>query len=590
MKKLRYRLFLALIVLVISVFIGLGLLLGQLFKTYYINSFFDEFQKEGNLIIQQIEDQGGTFTLQTDQIKKAKEMINANITILSTDGKVIYDIGETAEKYKDHHDVLSDIVKGIQTNKNGRKYIGSGLDIFYWWDVIEINGKVDGILVITSELDELTVAHKQLWLLLFVILGLAFIVIFFIGSKITTNFIKPVESATKTAIELAKGNYQARTYEYTYNEFSKLNSSLNILARNLQRITKEQEMQNDRLRAVIENMGIPLILIDDKGCIILTNQMYKEMFRVEETEIIGKTYLEVFEHEDVKQIIEHIFMTEQKIRRQITIPIHIQMKNLEVYGAPIISSNNEWKGIVLVFHDITEIKKLEKVRKDFVANVSHELKTPVTSIKGFTETLLDGALHDEKALESFLNIILKESNRLQSLVYDLLELSKIEQEDLKLNINQVEMNKMIHDIVDSLRKRAEDKQIDIQIFEERPLTVEGDSLRLQQIFINLLSNAIAYTLPSGKVEVHIQDDDEFVVISIADTGIGIEKEEIPRIFERFYRVDRARSRNSGGTGLGLAIVKHSVEAHHGEIHVESEVGKGSRFIVKLWKIMPKDIR
>lgn len=135
---------------------------------------------------------------------------------------------------------------------------------------------------------------------------------FFIGSKITTNFIKPVESATKTAIELAKGNYQARTYEYTYNEFSKLNSSLNILARNLQRITKEQEMQNDRLRAVIENMGIPLILIDDKGCIILTNQMYKEMFRVEETEIIGKTYLEVFEHEDVKQIIEHIFMTEQK--------------------------------------------------------------------------------------------------------------------------------------------------------------------------------------------------------------------------------------------------------------------------------------
>lgn len=584
---MRYRLFIALIVLIISVFIGLGLLLGQLFKTYYINSFFDEFQKEGNLIIQQIEDQGGISTLKTDQIKKVKEMINANITILSTDGEVIYDIGDTAEKYKGHHEILSDIFKGIQTNKNGRKYIGSGYDIFYWWDTIKINDKVDGILVITSELDELTVAHKQLWLLLFVILGLAFIVILFIGSKITTNFIKPVESATKTAIELAKGNYQARTYEYTYNEFSMLNSSLNILARNLQRITKEQEMQNDRLRAVIENMGTPLILIDDKGCIILTNQMYKEMFRVEETDIIGKTYLEVIEHEDVKQIIEHIFMTEQKIRRQITIPIHIQMKNLEVYGAPIISSNNEWKGIVLVFHDITEIKKLEKVRKDFVANVSHELKTPVTSIKGFTETLLDGALHDEKALESFLNIILKESNRLQSLVYDLLELSKIEQEDLKLNINQVEMNKMIHDIVDSLKKRAEDKQIDIQIFEEQPLTVEGDSLRLQQIFINLLSNAIAYTLPSGKVEVHIQDDDEFVVISIADTGIGIEKEEIPRIFERFYRVDRARSRNSGGTGLGLAIVKHSVEAHHGEIHVESEVGKGSRFIVKLWKIIPK---
>ena len=590
MRKMRHRLFIALMVLIFSVFIGLSLLLGQLFKTYYINSFFDEFQKEGNLIIQQIEDQGGTSNLQIDQIRKAKQLINANIIILSTDGKVIYDIGQTAEKYKGHNEILSDIVKGIKTDKNGRKYIGSGYDIFYWWDTIEINDKVDGILVITAELDDLTIAHKQLWLLLFVIFGLAFIVILLIGSKITTSFIKPVKSATKTAIELAKGNYQAQTYEYTYNEFSMLNSSLNVLARNLQRITKEQEMQNDRLRTVIDNMGTPLILIDDKGCIILTNQMYKEMFWIEETDIIGKTYLEVIEHEDVKQIIDHIFMTEQKIRRQITIPIHIQMKNLEVYGAPIISSNNEWKGIVLVFHDITEIKRLEKIRKDFVANVSHELKTPVTSIKGFTETLLDGALHDEKALESFLNIILKESNRLQSLVYDLLELSKIEQEDMKLKIDQVEINKLIHDIVDSLKKCAEDKQIDIQIFEERSLTVEGDSLRLQQIFINLLSNAIAYTLPSGKVEVHIKDDDEFVVISIADTGIGIEKEEIPRIFERFYRVDRARSRNSGGTGLGLAIVKHSVEAHHGEIHVESEVGKGSRFIVKLWKIMPKDIR
>jgi len=590
MRKMRHRLFIALMVLIFSVFIGLSLLLGQLFKTYYINSFFDEFQKEGNLIIQQIEDQGGTSNLQIDQIRKAKQLINANIIILSTDGKVIYDIGQTAEKYKGHNEILSDIVKGIKTDKNGRKYIGSGYDIFYWWDTIEINDKVDGILVITAELDDLTIAHKQLWLLLFVIFGLAFIVILLIGSKITTSFIKPVKSATKTAIELAKGNYQAQTYEYTYNEFSMLNSSLNVLARNLQRITKEQEMQNDRLRTVIDNMGTPLILIDDKGCIILTNQMYKEMFWIEETDIIGKTYLEVIEHEDVKQIIDHIFMTEQKIRRQITIPIHIQMKNLEVYGAPIISSNNEWKGIVLVFHDITEIKRLEKIRKDFVANVSHELKTPVTSIKGFTETLLDGALHDEKALESFLNIILKESNRLQSLVYDLLELSKIEQEDMKLKIDQVEINKLIHDIVDSLKKCAEDKQIDIQIFEERSLTVEGDSLRLQQIFINLLSNAIAYTLPSGKVEVHIKDDDEFVVISIADTGIGIEKKEIPRIFERFYRVDKARSRNSGGTGLGLAIVKHSVEAHHGEINVESEIGKGSKFIVKLWKIIPENIR
>lgn len=587
MKKTRFNKFMfALVLFIISVFIGLGLLLGQLFKTYYVKSFYEQVDKEGKLIVNQIENNGGINSVNVKELEKIQNLAHVHITILTTDGNILYDIGKYAEKYDKKDNVFRNILNDIGKDETGTKYIGNGLDLFYYWDTIHGDDGFDSIFILTTQLDELTSAYKQLWLLLLCIFSLALMAVLFIGSRITTSFTKPVKSATLTAIELAKGNFHVRTNEYPNHEFNVLNASLNTLAGNLQRITKEQEMQNDRLKTVIENIGTPLILIDDQGYVILINQMYKELFRVKESNILGHTYLEAIRHDEVKQIIEDIFMTEQKISKEITIPIHIQMKNLEVYGAPIISLDNEWKGIVLVFHDITELKKLEKIRKDFVANVSHELKTPITSIKGFTETLLDGALYDEKALQSFLKIILKESNRIQSLVHDLLELSRIEQDDMKLHLQTVEINKIIHDIVDSLSKRAEDKKINIEIIEEVPLTVEGDILRLQQIFINIISNALSYTLPSGRIKINIQDGNEFVLVSVRDTGIGIKKEEIPRIFERFYRVDKDRSRNSGGTGLGLAIVRHSVEAHHGEIYVESELGKGSNFIVKLWKKIP----
>lgn len=584
MKELRYKMIFALILLLISVFIGLGLLLGQLFKTSYLNSFQEQMKQEGVLIAKQIEDQGGVHTVNNERIEHTQEVLKSRITIVDSAGNILFDSNKYGGNYKNHNKEIKSIIHEINKEKTGTKHIENGYNIFYFWSTIEISDELDGIVILSSEANELMISYKQLWLLLSLILGGSFIVILIIGSKITTNFTKPVESATRTAIELAKGNYHARAHEDQYNEFSTLNTSINILARNLQKITKEQEMQKDRLQVVIENIGMPLILIDAKGRITLINQMFNEMFHVASQDIIGKTYLDVIEYEIVNETIETIFMTEQKIRKQITIPMNIQMKDFEVYGAPIISLANEWKGIVLAFHDITEIKKLEKIRKDFVANVSHELKTPITSIKGFTETLLDGALHDQQALESFLNIILKESNRLQSLVYDLLELSKIESDNLHLNIKEVQICKVILDIVDSLKKRAKEKNIDIQIDpNNRNQIIEGDLLRIQQIFINLISNALSYTLPGGNIYIDIRDEQDYVTISIRDTGIGIETEEIPRVFERFYRVDKARSRNSGGTGLGLAIVKHSVEAHHGEIRVDSEVGRGSNFIVKLPK-------
>ena len=396
-----------------------------------------------------------------------------------------------------------------------------------------------------------------------------------------------MKRATNVAFELAKGNYRARTYEDQLEETGMLNSSINILARNLQNMMKAHEVQKDRLGTLIENMGSGLILIDSRGYINLINRTYKELFGVRNSEYLFKLYYEVIENKEVCKIIEDIFMTEQKVRKQLVIPIKIERRHFEVYGVPIIGTNDVWKGILLVFHDITEIKKLEQTRKDFVANVSHELRTPITSIKGFSETLLDGAMENKETLEAFLNIILKETDRLQSLINDLLELSKIENEGFSLSIQSFNLVDSLKEVVEILHGKALEKEITLGL-EECPeeVFVEGDIYRLKQVFINIVSNALLYTPNGGRVSIKIEDSPKKVQVYISDSGMGIEKEEIPRIFERFYRVNKARDRNSGGTGLGLAIVKHLLEAHKGKVTVDSELGKSTTFCIELLKKFP----
>ncbi|MCQ6278343.1 two-component system histidine kinase PnpS [Bacillus sp. EB600] len=426
--------------------------------------------------------------------------------------------------------------------------------------------------------------YKELWWILAICIGIVLILIILLAFKIKTRFTKPISLATSVATELAKGNYRARTFVEEMDEMGQLNSSINILARNLQEMVKAQEMQQDRLSVLIENIGAGLILIDSRGYINLINKGYKEIFRVNPDDYLNRLYYEVIEYQEVCRLVEEIFITEQKVSKQMVLPLSIERRYFDVYGVPIIGTNNVWKGVLLVFHDITDIKKLENMRKDFVANVSHELKTPVTSIKGFSETLLDGAMNDKKALEEFLTIILKESDRLQSLINDLLELSKIEQQDFRLNIHEFNIVQTLKDVITLISHKADEKNIAIQFDcnKERVL-VEADMHRIKQVFINLFGNSIAYTPINGSVSIIVAELEHSVQITVQDTGIGIEKVEISRIFERFYRVDRARSRNSGGTGLGLAIVKHIVEVHRGKINVKSELGKGSEFIIELNK-------
>ncbi|WP_298830542.1 two-component system histidine kinase PnpS [uncultured Planococcus sp.] len=420
----------------------------------------------------------------------------------------------------------------------------------------------------------------DIWMILFLTFAVALFFSAIVGSRIIEVNIQPIENATETAMELVKGNYRARASESNALGSVELSRTINVLARNLQEITAMRGMEQERLKTLIENMGSALIMIDKQGAVSLVNKPFLDEFGLSTENTLGKFYKEIHVPSELEDFIENVFMMETHSRAQIEFLSGLKLKNLNVYGAPVIGEHERWLGIVIVFHDITELKRLEQIRKDFVANVSHELRTPVTSIKGFSETLLDGAYQDTETLLSFLEIVHSESNRLEMLINDLLDLSNVEQSGFEVNAQPTDMKAAINRAVEMIQPKLDEKSIRLNL-EVKPVTVLGDANRLIQVVMNLLINAVTYSSNHTEITIRLFIKDEQAVIQVEDQGIGIESSEIGRLFERFYRVDRARSRNSGGTGLGLSIVKHLIEAHHGKVEVDSQVGVGTTFTIYL---------
>lgn len=440
-------------------------------------------------------------------------------------------------------------------------------------------------LLATSEVERDTAEFKRaknkLNLIVTLLLVAGFLVIVVMTHRVASNFINPIMNITRTAIELSKGNYRARAFANGPRTVVELRNSINVLARNLQDITKTRMFEEERLKTLIENMGSALMMIDREGNISIVNKKFQKLFEVPTEQLIGKSFMTLGLPKQLEKFIDYVFLTEMPYRQQLVMEIADEEYNEQVYGAPVVGEHGRWLGVVIVMHDISELVRLEQIRKDFVANVSHELRTPITSIKGFSETLLDGAFKDEQMLLSFLTIIHDESNRIEVLVNDLLELSKIERHGFMLDIVPTKLQDILVRVVDLTSAQLESKHMQFNVKIEQDAVILGDVNRLMQIFTNLINNAIAYSKEETTVTLKINADSEFGIFEITDEGIGIEKSEVARIFERFYRVDRARSRNSGGTGLGLSIVKHLIEAHQGKIQVTSEVGKGTTMKVFL---------
>jgi len=347
-------------------------------------------------------------------------------------------------------------------------------------------------------------------------------------------------------------------------------------------LRQEQQTTTDakaQQQVLFNSMLEGLLLLDRNRRIYLANRAFKNLFGLK-TELRGKTVMEALRVHELAALVERVESDGQVFDYELKLP-ELSERWLQVNAAAIFNSAGEREGTILVFHDLTRLKQLERAREEFVANVSHELRTPLSLIKGYVETLLDGARNNPEVVERFLKIIERNTQRLDLLIQDLLTISALESGRVKLNLQPVALHPLVDKVLADLRKPAGAKEVNL-INELPDLTVNGDAGRLEQVFANLVDNAIKYGRTRGTVTVGGRKADaNKIEISVQDDGPGIPSESLERVFERFYRVDKARSREQGGTGLGLSIVKHIVQNHGGEVWVKSEVGRGATFFFTL---------
>jgi two-component system phosphate regulon sensor histidine kinase PhoR len=319
-----------------------------------------------------------------------------------------------------------------------------------------------------------------------------------------------------------------------------------------------------------------VMVTDKKGEIILVNDTLKKELQIKQNPK-RKFSLEVIRNIEIQEVIEQVLCEKSGIFSKEIIIDEPAKKTFLLHAAPVLKEGRP-DGAVLIFHDITELRRLENIRKDFIANLSHELRTPVTNIQGYAETLLAGAWQDEKNLKEFLNIIYSDTEKLAYLIKDILDLSKIESTDKPLKLDLVNLNNLIRETVKNINKQANEKQIKLELnLDENISKIKVDKIQIQQAISNIIDNAMKYTPKQGEIKVSTTQFKDEVRIDISDTGIGIPERDLERIFERFYRVDKARSRQLGGTGLGLSIVKNIILNHNGKIWCKSTEEKGSTF-------------
>ncbi|MCD5415339.1 MAG: cell wall metabolism sensor histidine kinase WalK [Clostridiales bacterium] len=429
---------------------------------------------------------------------------------------------------------------------------------------------------------------------IYTIIGLSIIIgllaSFVLAYRFINKMVGPLIEMTEATKQISDGDLTKRISVTSSDEIGKLATNFNNMAKRLSETIKELSESNINLSAVLRSIINPIIAVDNNHRIVLINPAAEQLFAVSAEEAKNMHILEVFRNNILDEELIHIL--ENKIERQIEIFVNIpQEKILKIHTNLIKPKNQPDKiiGVVVLIQDVTEIRKLEKMRSGFVANVSHELRTPLTSISGFIETLKSGAIDDEKTKKRFLDIIDIETERLTRLIDDILTLSDIENTKHKDNRQKILPSESIKEIEEIMTPVAKAKGVRIISEIESNLTsVYGNKDWFKQMMINLLDNAIKYTISGGKVHILAYEKYNKIFILVKDSGIGIPKKDLPRLFERFYRVDKARSRKVGGTGLGLAIVKHIVLSFDGKIKVSSEKGKGTEFTViipinKLWQ-------
>ncbi|MGE0607964.1 MAG: two-component system histidine kinase PnpS [Pirellulales bacterium] len=393
---------------------------------------------------------------------------------------------------------------------------------------------------------------------------------------------RPLEEIRHGAERLALGDLGHKLPEPGSAEAAGVVQALNRMADQLKERIRATVRQSSEQEAVLASMAEGVLAVDNDERIISLNQAAAELLSTSQAEAQGRSLQEVIRNAELRRFVTGALNCDMPVEGDLVLGAG-QDRQLQAHGTALRDVQGQAIGAVIVLNDITRLRRLESLRRDFVANVSHELKTPITSIKGFVETLLEGALDNRQDAERFLHIMARQADRLDSIIEDLLSLSKIEQgeESGDIELSRQPVRHALTDALDEIRPKADERAITIELHCDESITARVNRRLLEQAVLNLLDNAVKYSGPGSKVELRVEQAADEVTIAVCDQGCGIEAEHLPRLFERFYRVDKARSRKLGGTGLGLAIVKHIVHAHQGQVTVDSSPGRGSIFVIHL---------
>jgi two-component system phosphate regulon sensor histidine kinase PhoR len=570
--------------LLITIF---ALVIVSLFALNSLSSFFYE-EKNSDLVSRahlikvKISElvQSGNFKAVDDECKRSGHDSKTRLTVILPTGVVIGD-SENDPKTMDTHNDRPEIAQALsgKTGTSIRKSSTLKLNMMYVAIPVLKENEILAVVRTSVSVSSIDAEMRKTRLTIGAVGIFAALLAAMVSLMVARRITRPIEDMTRGAEQFEAGNLEHRLYVPESLEMGALAQAMNKMADQLDERIKTETRQKNELIAVLSGMVEGVMALDIQDNIISINSAAAGFFNLPTPSPAGK---------NISDLVRNLAFLDffKKARSSMAnleadIPLNDQRKRtIHIRTAPLLDEKNRRSGTLIVFSDVTTLRRLETMRRDFAANVSHEIKTPLTSIRGFVETLLTDREQLSDNQRHFLEIIDKNVNRLMAIIDDLLQLARIEKEGSELRWDNARLRPVLENAIQTIKDTAHKKNIRITLDCDDQLSVRMDSSMIEQAVVNLIDNAVKYTENSGDVSVSVNKN-SVVKIRVADTGYGIENEHLPRLFERFYRTDKARSRQQGGTGLGLAIVKHIMLAHKGDVTVESTPGKGSVFTLHL---------
>ena len=579
MRSFQWRIAIPLIVLIVVGMASLGAYLVNSARNTQLDNLRVHLEQEARIIAEAslpaLLGQGST----PDTLaKNLGREIDSRVTIITLDGTVVGDSqGDpaTMENHATRPEVRDALTSGF--GQSTRYSTTAGQREMYVAVPIANQGKVLGVaraaLPLTKVEESISQLTKTVILAIVITTVLAILAAWLIARTTT----RPIRELTRASKKIAAGQLDQKITVRMKGEIGQLASAFNEMSLSLRKMVEEVSAEKAKLTTILSNMADGVIMTDVNGSIVLANQAAGKLFGFREDDAITRPVIEVVHDHEVEEILKLCLKTGKEQTTQFE-----SGAARRFLRAIAISINNQGRpdGALILLQDLTELRNLQTMRRELVGNISHELRTPIAGIKAMAETLQDGAIDDRKAAGDFLTRIVGEADRLTQMVAELTQLSRIETGQVELKMEPVNINLLAEEVMAQMNPLAERHQVTLfqELSNDLPL-IQVDKDRIRQTIINLVHNAVKFNKPGGKVKISTGHDANSIIVSVSDNGIGIPREDLPHVFERFYKADKART--GGGSGLGLAIARHTVQAHGGDIRVQSEEGKGSTFSFNL---------